>query len=301
MIVVIGSEGFIGKSFINYLKKNHPNEKFIGVHRNNYEILSRTYFSNDELVNVFFCISNDLQYKKNNPIQIYLDSERESIKRIVSFINSSKLRLIYLSSAGTIYKSTGKNPVTEKSKIETNNNYGEFKLQMEKYLIKEFSDKNKFSTILRVSNVYGELQKSNLGQGIVSTLIYNLLNKKETTIFFKGIELRDYLYIDDFCAALFCLTKGNFIENISIYNVSFGHSISTSSMLEIILTNFRRASIPIDTRLIKFTNSSFGTSPLNSVVNSSKFRSEFNWKPKVDLSEGIMKIINYFNGNYNVY
>ena len=95
MIVVVGNEGFIGKSFISYLKKNHPKENFIGINRNNYELLSRTDFSKDELVSVFFCISNDLQYNKNKPIQIYLDSEQESIKQITSMINCIKLRIIY--------------------------------------------------------------------------------------------------------------------------------------------------------------------------------------------------------------
>ena len=94
MIIVVGSEGFIGKSFISYLRKNHPRENFIGVNRNNYELLSRKDFSKEELVSVFFCISNELQYNKNMPIQIYLESEQESIQQIVSLIKCKKLRLI---------------------------------------------------------------------------------------------------------------------------------------------------------------------------------------------------------------
>ena len=194
----------------------------------------------------------------------------------------------------------GTDPLTENSQLETKNNYGEFKLLMERFLTNEVSGRDKSIFILRISNVYGELQKSNLGQGVVSTLIYNLLNNQETSLFFKGIELRDYLYIDDFCEALFCLAKGKFIETTTIYNVSYGNSISTHSILETILTSFGNASIPIDKTLIKYIESSSGAIPINSVVDSSKFRSDFNWKPKVDLSEGIMKIIDYVKLNNNV-
>jgi len=300
MIVIIGSKGFIGQSFSKYIQQKYSIENVMLINKDNYDLLSEADFSKHKIVNVFFCTGNNLQYKKNQKLENYLEEEKTLVIKVFSEIKCSRLRFIYFSSAGTVYKDQVEKSVDENCTLEPKNNYGKYKLQMEKFLQEEIELGNKSIFILRASNIYGELQKSNLGQGLIPTLIYNLLNNRETVLQFGGKEVRDYLYIEDFCNALYFIANSSFYEGINIYNLSFGVSRSTLSIMNCIIQSMENRSIPINPEHVKYGIVDKVSQPINSLVNSEKFVKDFKWEPKVDIDEGITKVIEYFIRYTNV-
>ena len=74
--------------------------------------------------------------------------------------------------------------------------------------------------ILRPSNVYGPGQIPYRGQGFISTALASAYKKSDIIVFGDGNNIRDYIYIDDFCKWLIAIIqKGGDGE---IYNAGSG-------------------------------------------------------------------------------
>jgi UDP-glucose 4-epimerase len=293
MIIVIGSNGFIGKSILNYLNFYSNPDKHIGINRDDFELLDRIDFNKHNFSTVIFCVGNQLQYNKSDELSHYVENEIKLIAQIMSKIKSQKLNFIYFSSAGTLYGQTGNLPSFEYSTIEPHNNYGLYKLKMENYLSGAFVDRDVSVFTLRVSNVYGPIQKPNLGQGVISTLVSNMLNSKQSNIRFEGNEMRDYLYIDDLCSAVFSIASRSHPNQNYLYNISRGESVSTNFIIDQIYEALRSRSINRERNLISYVNSIEHEQQTDSFIDSSKFQSELNWNPRVNLNIGISKVLEY--------
>ena len=293
MVIIIGKDGFIGSSIVNYFSNFLKPDQYIGINRHNFELLDRIDFSRENISTVIFCVGNRLQYYKNDENFYYVENEMNFISQTISRIKCKKINIIYFSSAGTLYKQTDYLPSLEHSIIEPHNNYGLYKIKIENYLLRTFVEKNISIFILRVSNVYGPFQKPNLGQGLISTLVYNLLNNKQSIIHFEGKEVRDYIYIDDLCSAVLSIALKSHSSRNHLYNISRGDSVSTNFIIDQIFEVLSSHAIYRERNLIKYTKLSMHDLPTNSYIDSSKFRLEFDWVPETDLDNGIAKVLEY--------
>ena len=278
MVIVIGKDGFIGKSILSYLKLRLKPDQFIGVNRYNFEIIEEIDLNKQDVLTVIFCIGNRLQYHKTSEIFSQLENEKNFISQTISKVKRDNTNIVYFSSAGTLYKQQQGLPSVENSTIEPSNNYGFYKMEMENYLSDEFKDREMSIFLLRVSNVYGPFQKSNLGQGLISTLVSNLLNKKQSIVRFGGKEMRDYIYIDDLCSAVYSIiSKNHSFQNYidKVYDVMNSHSFIRSR------------------DLVLYTDSFMDELPTNSFIDCRSFMLKFGWEPKVDLDFGIGKVLDY--------
>jgi hypothetical protein len=97
MIIVIGSNGFIGKSILNYLNFYSNPDKHIGINRDDFELLDRIDFNKHNFSTVIFCVGNQLQYNKSDELSHYVENEIKLIAQIMSKIKSQKLNFIYFS------------------------------------------------------------------------------------------------------------------------------------------------------------------------------------------------------------
>lgn len=59
--------------------------------------------------------------------------------------------------------------------------------------------------ILRPSNPYGRYQSLRGVQGLVSVVLGRILDQRPLEVWGDGSAVRDYIYIDDFCAAVLAL------------------------------------------------------------------------------------------------
>ena len=84
--------------------------------------------------------------------------------------------------------------------------------------------------IVRPSNVYGPGQLPFRGQGIVSTAMASIMKSKPFTVYGRGENIRDYIYVDDFCNWLIKLAESG--ENGEIYNAGSGRGYSVLQILE---------------------------------------------------------------------
>ena len=100
-----------------------------------------------------------------------------------------------MSSGGTVYGIPRVVPVEETHSTEPISSYGISKLAIEKYL-HLFFDLHKLDySILRVSNPYGERQRTRALQGAIAIFLGKIMRREIVDIWGDGSTVRDYVYI----------------------------------------------------------------------------------------------------------
>ena len=105
--------------------------------------------------------------------------------------------LTMFSSGGTVYGPPRYLPVDEEHPTDPISSYGIVRLACEKYVAMYAQRYHVTAQILRCSNVYGENQPAERGQGTIPTFLQRILANQPITIFGDGSIVRDYLYVGD--------------------------------------------------------------------------------------------------------
>ena len=310
-ILICGGTGFIGKNLLLYFSKQKNFKVFA-----TYNIQERIKIENVTWIKVDLTNQNEVDnIIKNKEIVIQAAATTSGAKDIVNtpeihvsdnaIMNSIIIRSCYkfkikhfIFFSCTVMYPHSKKYLNEKS-IENNNKISEkyfgigyTKLYIEK--VCEFFSKisNTKFTCIRHSNIYGPHDKFDLNKGhfFASNLFKILVNQnKQISIWGKGSEMRDLLYISDLINFVDKVLK-NQKKKFGLYNCTYGKSYK---IIDII-----KKMIAISGQKIKITKDlSKPTIPINILVNSSKAKKELMWKPKVSLEEGIKKTIKWFLKN----
>ena len=163
----------------------------------------------------------------------------------------------------------------------------------EQYLKYYINQKIVLGASLRLANVYGPgPQSSRSDRGILNQMVKKALDGKTLTVFGRGDQLRDYIYIEDVVRA-FLRAYGN-IEKINgkhfIIGSGRGYTIAQALNLvsdRVALKKLRRVEVthidppspqsPIESR--------------NFVADISRFQRATGWEPRYSLMQGIDKTI----------
>lgn len=193
-------------------------------------------------------------------------------------------KIIFASSAGTVYGEQIEFPCNEEHQNSPVSPYGVSKYSVEKYL--EYY-KNVFNiqyTVLRYTNVYGRKQNPHGEAGVIAIFFLKMLRNEDTYITGDGSITRDYIYIDDVVEANLLALRP---EMNGVFNVSTG--IETS-LLEIFdklakLTNYQKPK--------QFVPFKIGEQ-MRSVCSYSKINKLTGWEPKMPLDEGLKITMDYY-------
>jgi len=196
-------------------------------------------------------------------------------------------KIIYASSGGTVYGlSSIENDVyfDEKTPKNPEVSYGLTKSVCEDYLALLADKYNAKGISVRISNPYGEEQRLTGNQGVIPIFLNKIANDIELPIFGSLKSKRDYIYIDDLVSAL--LLTISYEGEFSTFNLCYGSAYSIRNIIEFIENCLNKKA-----RLEKNADSN---NDIKSVVlSNSRLRSELNWKPLVNLDEGIKRLAEY--------
>jgi len=196
-------------------------------------------------------------------------------------------RFVYTSSM-SIYGDDQDLPVKETAPPRPLSFYGVGKLASEKY-IDIFIKKDLPVTSLRLFNVYGPGQNmENLKQGMVS--IYMAYIAKDEPILVKGSRdrFRDFIYIDDVVDAF---VRAAFSEKAAskTFNVGAGKQTFVWQLLDEIIKAF---GYKVGDYPIQFEGNTPGDQ-IGIYADISKIKRFLSWEPKVGLSDGIMRMVEW--------
>jgi len=297
-VLVIGGGGFIGSHLVKALLLNgqyvkilenkissivdqHPNLEWITGDFGNKQDLDIALKNVDI---VYHLVSTTQPQKSNeNPafdIQSNLINTITLLDKVRTIPN---LKIIFLSSGGTVYGTAQQTPIPETHKNEPQCSYGIVKLAIEKY----FSLYNLLYginyRILRLANPYGPGQ-ANLQQGVIGAFLLRTLQNKQLEIWGDGTIVRDYIYIKDAIDAIMLASTYN--GNKRIFNIGSG---SGRNVIEII--NVIERVTEKKANVIYIAKRDFDVSV--SILDISLAEKELGWKPLTSFEYGINETINW--------
>lgn len=188
------------------------------------------------------------------------------------------VKFVFISSGGTVYGDPVYVPIKETHPTEPKSSYGITKLAIEKYIAMFSRLYDIDSTILRVSNPFGEYQSYSDGQGVVATFLWRALNDIPIEIWGDGSAVRDYLYVGDVCEAI--LAALHYRGKEPVFNIGYGKGLS---VIEILKGIEETIGFSADVRFLPGRP----TDVRVSVLDSSLAQREFGWSAKTSLYEGL--------------
>ena len=225
--------------------------------------------------------------------------ELNNFEKSKTFFNccfDNNIKKIIFSSTAGVYGDSTSEYVKETDALIPMNPYAESKLKIEKFLIENSKSQKLNYTILRYFNVAGADNKKR--SGLISRSSTNLIKilcevatKKRDKIIINGNDyktkdgtpIRDFIHVSDI-ADLHTVAANSLFKNpmSDIYNCGYGYGYSVKeviSEMENIIKD--KLKIEIGPRREKDI--------IVSIANSDKFKKQFNWKPKFNNLNYILK------------
>ena len=141
--------------------------------------------------------------------------------------------------------------------------------------------------ITRCSNNYGPYQ---FPEKLIPLMINNSLNDKQLPVYGDGMQIRDWLYVEDHCAAIAAvLEKGTSGE---VYNIGGNNERANIEIVKLILSNTGKSE-----DLIVHVKDRPGHDR-RYAIDSTKLQTELGWKPvHTDFQKGLEQTIKWYTDN----
>ena len=149
--------------------------------------------------------------------------------------------------------------------------------------------------ITNCSNNYGPRQHP---EKLIPKLIYSATKNKPLTIYGKGKNSREWIYVNDHCDALIKIFEKGKIGNF--YNIGSNFNINNLKVTKMLLRYLKKR-IKIGKKVkIKFVKDRPGHD-LRYAINSKKIMKELGWKPKTTFIKGLEKTTDWYLENKSYY
>ena len=149
--------------------------------------------------------------------------------------------------------------------------------------------------VTNCSNNYGPRQHP---EKLIPKLIYNILNNKNLPIYGKGINSREWIYVDDHCEALVKILERGKIGNF--YNIGSNLNVNNLKISKLLI-KIAKIKINIGKNVkIKFVKDRPGHD-MRYALNSSKLIKNLKWKPKINILNGLIKTFDWYLNNPGYY
>ncbi len=193
-------------------------------------------------------------------------------------------KLVFSSSGGAIYGEQEMYPAPESHVTKPLSPYGISKLCGEQYLSYYQRVSGLQIVSLRYANVYGPRQDPDGEAGVVAIFIQKLLNNEQAIVNGNGRQTRDFVYVEDVVEANLAVLSQ---ETQGTYNVGTGEETSINDLLRILVAHTNSTCKEVH-------GPAKSGEQIRSVIDSSKLRQELSWEPRVELSEGLKRTVEYF-------
>jgi dTDP-glucose 4,6-dehydratase len=140
--------------------------------------------------------------------------------------------------------------------------------------------------ITRCSNNYGPYQ---FPEKVIPLFISNLMDGKKVPLYGEGLNIRDWLHVDDHCRGIYLVLENG--RSGEIYNIGGGTELTNKELTELLLkasgANWDMVERVADRK----------GHDLRYSVDISKIESELGYHPEVDFESGLAQTVEWYKSN----
>jgi len=238
------------------------------------------------LISVEESVKMPLKYVENNIVGsvVLLEAMREAgVKKVV------------FSSSATVYGTPKEFPIKEETMLSSTNPYAATKVGMEA-LLESFHRTDGFDVlILRYFNPYGPGENHQPETHAIPNFIKAGLERRSIPLYWKGEQVRDFIYVEDLAKAHIAALK---LNGFQVFNVGTEHGTKIIDVVNII------------SDILGYEGTSFGPAGQNKLevedkgeragdvmatyASSKKLEEKTGWKAEIPLEEGLRKTVAWF-------
>jgi UDP-glucose 4-epimerase len=289
-VLIVGSQGFIGEHLAESLSKEYNIIKCVGQVNS----LDESFVSYEQVLanesqvlsKIDFCINCA---GKGNVAFSFKDSTTDFLKNVTEVhflldalrLHNPKCKYLHISSAA-VYGNPNKLPVNETDETLPISPYGFHKLESEMVNKQYYHLFDLPIGIVRPFSVYGN--------GLKKQIVWDICNKvkanSQLELYGTGGETRDFIHINDFCAAINLILKESpFVGDI--YNLANGEETKISEIVNCVIRYYDK---DVD---VTYNGTNRMGDPLNWRANIDKLK-HMGYKKQVTIEEGIKDYVNWF-------
>lgn len=203
---------------------------------------------------------------------------------------------ILFSSSRMVYGKIVRIPADENHPTKPFSVYGIHKLLAEMYYRYYFETFNTDAVSVRIPTPYGTRQHMKHNKySVVGWFLRQSLNSEVIKIFGDGTQSRDYIYIDDVVDAF--LRLGLAGKSGEIYNLGANEKTRLIDMVNAILAETKTGS----KECVPYPDNYVAGGFDDYVADYGKIKNDVFWKPKIDLEEGVRRMVKYYKLNKKFY
>jgi len=320
-ILITGGAGFIGSHLVKHFVKKYADYNVINVDK-------LTYASNIDFLNEISSLKNykfvqadicDLKkietiFEKynfsdvihlaaeshvDNSIENALEFARTNILGTINLLelsrknwaNKNNNNLFYHISTDEVFGSLNDYGIfSENSKYNPHSPYSASKASAD-HFVRAFFDTHKLPIIIsNCSNNYGPNQHK---EKLIPTVINSLINKSEIPVYGDGLNIRDWLYVEDHVEAIDLIFHNGTIGET--YCIGGENEIKNIEIIKLIIKEFdnikQNKNSSVD--LISYVDDRLGHD-YRYAIDISKIKNELGWEPKTNINKGLRNTLNWY-------
>ncbi|MCB6607729.1 dTDP-glucose 4,6-dehydratase [[Clostridium] symbiosum] len=314
-IIVTGGAGFIGSNFIYHMLNTHPDYQIVcmdcltyagnlstleeALKNSNFHFYKTNICDRNAVYNVFetehpdmvvnFAAESHVDRSIEEP-EVFLDTNIKGTAVLMDACRKFGMVRYHQVSTDEVY---GDLPLdqpelffTESTPIHTSSPYSASKAGADLLVQAYHRTFGLPVTISRCSNNYGPFH---FPEKLIPLMIVNALADKPLPVYGKGLNVRDWLYVEDHCKAIdLILHKGRIGE---VYNIG-GHN----EMRNIDIVKMICQALGKPESLITYVTDRKGHD-MRYAIDPEKINSELGWFPETKFADGIQKTIRWYLDN----
>nr|WP_295972272.1 dTDP-glucose 4,6-dehydratase [uncultured Bacillus sp.] len=308
-LLITGGAGFIGSNFVRYMVNKYPEYQIVNLdlltyagnlenlkeieNKPNYkfvrgDIADRPFVQDlfekekfDYVLN--FAAESHVDRSITNP-EIFVQTNIQGTLALLDAAKTIGVKKYLQVSTDEVYGTLGATGFfTEETPLAPNSPYSASKTGAD-LLVRAYHETYGLPiNITRCSNNYGPYH---FPEKLIPLMIINALHDKDLPVYGDGLNIRDWLHVEDHCQAIdLVLHNGRSGE---VYNVGGNNERTNIDIVKTILAQLGKPD-----SLIKFVKDRPGHDR-RYAIDATKLRTELGWKPKYTFETGIKQTIEWY-------
>lgn len=310
-ILVTGAAGFIGSNYAEYMVNNHPEYNLVILDKLTYagnlnnlkQVENKITFIQGDICDLELVTDIFTKYNIDAVVHFAAESHVDnSIKTPFIFTQTNVIgthtllevakrvwgegstnKFVHIST-DEVYGTLGEEGYfTEKSPIKPNSPYSASKASSDLIALAYHETFKMNVSVTNCSNNYGPYQHN---EKLIPHMIKLALNDEKLPVYGKGLNIRDWLFVEDHCQAIdLVLHNGKAGER---YNIGGHNEKRNIEIVKLILKHLGKSE-----DLISFVEDRKGHD-YRYAIDPTKIKNELGWEPNTKFEDGIVKTIDWY-------